>query len=344
MTLLQLLLCTIWSLRAFFVSRLELVAENLVYRQQLACYEQEKRRPQIGRLDRILWACLSACWSNWSHALIFVRPATVIGWHRQGFKLFWAIKSGSGRKRGRPQLSAELRALIRKMSSENPLWGSPRIVSELALLGYVVSEDTVRKYMVRRTTPPSQTWRTFFANHDVAACDFFTVPTATFRLLTVMVILTHDRRRIAGIGVTANPTASWAAQQVVNAFPFDEATKYLLHDNDGIYGRAFQERIASLGVEEVVTAPQSPWQNPFCERVIGTLRRECLDHVIVLNEAHLRSILLRYVDYYHTSRAHLSLDRNAPDPREVEPPELGPVESIPMVGGLHHRYTRRRAA
>lgn len=171
MTLLQLLIWTIWSLRVFIVDRLELVAENLVYRQQLACYEREERRPQIGRLDRILWACRSACWSNWSHALIFVQPATVIGWHRQGFKLFWAIKSGSGRKRGRPQLSAELRTLIRKMSIENPLWGSPRIVSELALLGHVVCEDTVRKYMVRRTTPPSQTWRTFFANHDVAACD-----------------------------------------------------------------------------------------------------------------------------------------------------------------------------
>ena len=210
------------------------------------------------------------------------------------------------------------------------------------MLGHDVAEATVAKYMVRHRKPPSQTWRTFLDNHvhDIAACDFFTVPTATFRVLYVFVILRHDRREVVHFNVTTNPHAVWAGQQIVNAFPWETAPRFLIRDNDGIYGSDFTERVEDMGIEEVPIAPRSPWQNPYCERIFGSIRRECLDHVIVLNERHLKRILTDYFDYYHNDRAHLSLDRNAPMPREVEPPSEGEVVSIPMVGGLHHRYTR----
>jgi len=231
------------------------------------------------------------------------------------------------------------------MSRENPTWGAPRIQSELALLGHDVCEATVAKYLVRSPKPPSQTWRTFLDNHvaEITAVDFFTVPTATFRVLYVMLILCHHRRRVVHFNVTEHPTAEWAGQQLVEAFPYDQAPRFLLRDNDGTYGQEFRRRIASLDIEEVVTAKQSPWQNPYAERLIGSVRRECLNHFIVLGQPHLRRILAAYFEYYHGSRTHLSLARNAPLPRELEPLDCGPVVSIPLVGGLHHRYTRRAA-
>jgi transposase InsO family protein len=221
-------------------------------------------------------------------------------------------------------------------------WGAPRIVSELALLGHEVAEQTVSKYMVRTRKPPSQTWRTFLDNHvpDIAACDFFTVPTVNFRVLYVFIVLCHDRRQIVHFNVTTNPYAEWTAQQIINAFPYEEAPRFLIRDRDGIYGDYFTKRIESMGIEEVPIAPHAPWQNPYCERIIGSIRRECLDHVIVLDERHLYRILKDYFDYYHNSRPHLSLDRNSPTPREVEPPSQGEVISIAQVGGLHHRYSR----
>ena len=236
----------------------------------------------------------------------------------------------------------ELRSLIRRMSRENPLWGAPRILSELLLLGYKVAEGTVAKYMLRPRKPPSQTWRTFLANHvpDIAACDFFTVPTTTFRVLYVFLVLRHGRRQVVHFNVTTNPYVEWTAQQIINAFPYEEAPRFLIRDRDDIYGDYFTKRVESMGIEEVPIARRSPWQNPYCERVIGSIRRECLDHVIVLNERHLYRILADYFDYYHHSRPHLSLDRNSPEPREVEPPSQGEVVSIRQVGGLHHRYTR----
>jgi transposase InsO family protein len=321
-----------------------LAVENLALRQQLTICKQSVKRPKLHPRDRVFWVWLSRLWPNWRSALAIVQPETVIRWHRQGFRLYWRWKSRTG-KVGRPCIDREIRDLIRRMSRENSTWGAPRILSELALLGHVVCEDTVLKYMVRDPKPPSQSWRTFLDNHaaDIAACDFFTVPTATFRVLYVIVILAHDRRRIVGFNVTEHPTAEWAAQQIVQAFPEETAPRFLLRDNDGTYGQVFQNRIESLGIEEVKTAPHSPWQNPYCERLIGSIRRECLDHVIVLGENHLRRILSGYFDYYHTARCHLSLDRNAPEPRGIEPPELGPVRAIPMVGGLHHRYTRLAA-
>ena len=329
--------------RGFVRDRTELAAENLALRQQLAALQSKSKRPRLRKRDRIFWVLLSRLWPNWRTALLIVQPDTVIRWHRRGFKLFWRWKSRAG-KVGRPQIALEIRKLIRRMSRENPLWGIPRIQSELALLGHIVSETTVGKYRTRHRKPPSQTWRTFLDNHarDIVAIDFFTVPTATFRILFAFVVLRHDRRQVLHFNVTAHPTAKWTAQQIVEAFPYDEAPRFLLRDRDSIYGEFFRERVKNMGIEEVVTAYRSPWQSPYVERLIGSIRRECLRHVIVLNERHLRRILSSYFVYYHKSRTHLSLNRNAPVEREVEPPSCGRVVAIPQVGGLHHRY--RRAA
>ncbi len=320
--------------------RTELAAENLALRQQLALLTERKRRPRLRTRDRIFWVWLSRLWSGWRSVLMIVRPDTVVGWHRQGFRLYWRWQSRA--RPGRPNMAAEIRKLIRRMSRENPSWGVPRIQSELALLGHTVCESTVRKYRIRKGNPPSQTWRTFLDNHltDIVAIDLFTVPTATFRILFAFVVLRHDRRMVVQFNVTANPTAAWTAQQIVDAFPDDTAPRFLIRDRDGIYGVDFRQRIKHMGIEEVVTAPRSPWQNPYVERLIGSIRRECLNHVIVLNERHLRRILSSYFEYYHGSRTHLSLDRNSPIEREVEPPECGKVIAIPQVGGLHHRYSR----
>jgi len=331
-------------LRAFILGRAATAIENLALRQQVAVFKQSVKRPKLRPRDRVFWVVLSRLWRNWRSALAIVQPETVIRWHRQGFKFYWRWKSRAG-KPGRPPIEREIRDLIRRMSRENPTWGAPRIVSELALLGHDVAKQTVAKYMVRTRKPPSQTWRTFLDNHvpDIAACDFFTVPTVTFRVLYVFIVLRHDRRQVVHFNVTTNPYAEWTAQQIINAFPYEEAPRFLIRDRDDIYGDYFTKRVEGMGIEEVPIAARSPWQNPYCERVIGSIRRECLDHVIVLNERHLHRILTEYFDYYHHSRCHLSLDRNSPIPRRVEPPSEGEVIAIPQVGGLHHRYTRRAA-
>jgi hypothetical protein len=330
-------------IRGILRDRAELAAENLSLGQQLAILKQTVKRPRLRKRDRVFWAWLAQFWPNWRSALLIVQPETVIRRHRQGFKLYWRWKSRCS-KVGRPKIEAEIRRLIRQMSHNNPTWGSPRIQSELALLGYMVAESTVDKYKVCHPKPPSQTWRTFLDNHvrDIVALDFFTMPTATFRILYTLVVLRHARRRVVHFNVTAHPTAAWIARQIVEAFPNDEAPRFLIRDRDGIYGLAFRERVKRMGIEEVVIAYRSPWQTPHVERVIGSIRCECLDYVIVLNERHLRRIPPLYFAYYHHSRSHLSLERNALIPREVEPPERGKVIAIPQVGGLHHRY--RRAA
>jgi transposase InsO family protein len=235
--------------------------------------------------------------------------------------------------------------LIRRMARENPTWGAPRIHGELLKLGFEVGEATVSRYMPLRRKPPSQNWRTFLRNHtqDLVSIDFFVVPTATFRVLYVFLVLEHERRRILHFNVTEGPSAQWTGQQLVNAFPHDSAPKYVIRDRDKIYGADFVRRVRAMRVEQVLTAPVSPWQNPYCERVIGTLRRECIDHVIVLGEQHLRRILRKYLEYYHGSRTHLALDKDAPEPRERESVDGGKVVALPMAGGLHHRYTRRAA-
>jgi transposase InsO family protein len=231
------------------------------------------------------------------------------------------------------------------MATANPLWGAPRIHGELLKLGINISERSVSRLMPRCRQPPSQAWRTFLANHlnEIAAVDLFTVPTATFQVLFCLVVLRHDRRRVLHFNVTAHPTAQWAAQQLVEAFPEAVSARYLLRDRDSIYGDYFRQRVRGLGLKEVLSAPRSPWQNPYVERLIGSIRRECLDHVIVLNERHLRRILQRYFGYFHRTRTHLSVDKDVPDTRPVQLPAMGKVIEIAEVGGLHHRYERRAA-
>jgi transposase InsO family protein len=231
------------------------------------------------------------------------------------------------------------------MCLANPLWGAPRIHGELLKLGIDISEATVSKYMLRRRGPPSQTWRTFLDNHvkDLIALDFFTVPMATCRVLFVLIVLSHDRRRILHFNVTEHPTVGWTARQLVEACGIDEAPRYLLRNRDAIYGERFRRQARVLGIREVIIARKSPWQNPYAERVIGSIRRDCLDHVVVLGERHLKRILSRYVDYYHRARTHLSLEKDAPAGRAVHPREQGPVVELKRVGGLHHEYVRLAA-
>jgi transposase InsO family protein len=229
------------------------------------------------------------------------------------------------------------------MWQSNPTWGSPRIVGELRKLGIDVAKSTVKKYRPKVRKPSSPTWKVFLHNHvqDLVACDFFTVPTVTCQVLFVFIMLAHERRRIVHVNITEHPTAQWTAQQIVEAFPWETAPRYLLRDRDSIYGTAFESRVKNLEMEEVKIAPHSPWQNPYCERVIGSIRRECLNDVIVLNAQHLKGLLRSYMGYYHTWRTHRSLAMDAPDPRVLQPLEMGPVWKLPEVGGLHHHYERR---
>ena len=231
------------------------------------------------------------------------------------------------------------------MASENPTWGAPQIHGQLLKLGYEACQSTVENYLPRTRKPPSQTWRTFLKNHaaEIVACDFFVVPTVAFHLLFVFILLDHDRRRILHFNVTSSPSAEWTSQQVVNAFPEDTAPRFLLRDRDSIYGGKFQTRVENMGIEQVVIAPKSPWQNPYVEGVIGSFRRECLNHCIVLGERHLYRLVAQYARHYNRNRTHLSLEKDCPIHRAVEPPAKGPVQSEPVLGGLHHRYYREAA-
>ena len=328
-------------LGALFKSQRQLALENLALRQQVAMLRQSVRRPRATPADKVFWILFSRYVDGWRSLLHILHPDTVVRWHRKGFRLYWRWKS-RGPKPGRPAIDTSLRKLIRDMQASNIGWGAPRIHGELLKLGIEVSQATVSKYMLKSKKPPSQTWRTFLDNHAdcLAAMDFFTVPTARFRVLYVFIVLSHDRRKVVYFNATEHPTADWTAQQLFEAFPFDSAPRYLLHDRDAIYGEKVKRRIRALEIEEVITAPRSPWQNGYVERVIGSICRECLEHVIVQNERHLKRILRDYFNYYHISRTHLSLDKNPPEPRAVEPAASGNIVALPRVGGLHHRYTR----
>jgi hypothetical protein len=321
-----------------------LALENLALRQQLAVYKRTTPRPKLRPTDRVFWAGLARVWTGWQQSLVIITPDTVLRWQRRRFREYWTRLSRHSTG-GRPPINTEIAALVRKMAAANPLWGAPRIHGELLKLGIEISERTVSRLMPKRRTPPSQTWRAFLANHvrDLVSLDFFTVPTAGLRVLFVLVVLAHHRRRVVHFNVTEHPTAAWTAQQIVDAFPDDSAPSYLLRDRDQVYGEQFRHRVKGMRIDEVLTALQSPWQNPFAERLIGSVRRACLDHVLVLGERHLRRILTGYFRYYHQTRTHLALDKDAPDRRPVELAVAGKIVQLPEVGGLHHRYLRQAA-
>jgi len=328
------------SLRFTIHSRASLHLEIIALRHQLAVVHRSRcPRLRLTSVDRMLWAWLAHGWCGWRSAVYIVKLQTVVAWHRRGFRLFWTWKSRH--RTGRPGVPHDVRALIRDMSAANPLWGAPRIHGELRKLGISVSQSTVATYMRRHPRPPSQTWRTFLTNHasQIMAADLFVVPTVTFRLLFVLVILEHDRRRIVHVAVTEHPTAAWTAQQLRNAFSECETPRYLLHDRDSVFADV-ATTIAGMNTQVDRTAPRSPWQNAHVERVIGSIRRECLDHVIVMNAAGLHRILRDYVAYYMRSRTHLALGKDTPSPRPVTPPSAGRIVALPEVGGLHHHYDR----
>ncbi len=339
-----LLLRLLRLLPLFCCAHRHLALENLALRHQLAVYKKTVARPKVCRSDRLFWVALSRVWAGWRQALVIVSPNTVLRWQRRRFCEHWT-KLSARPIAGRPPVNAEIKALVTRMAAANPLWGAPRIHGELLRLGFDVSERTVSRLIPKRRPLPSQTWRTFLANHvrDLVSLDFFTVPSVRLRVLFVLVVLAHYRRRVVHFNVTEHPTAHWTAQQIVDAFPDDSAPSYLLRDRDQVYGEQFRHRVKGMRIEEVLTAPHSPWQNPFAERLIGSIRRECLNHVLVLGESHLRRILARYFSYYHRARTHLALDKDAPDVRPVELPEAGGIVEIPEVGGLHHRYVRQAA-
>jgi transposase InsO family protein len=322
---------TVAVARVLFRSRLELMVENLALRQQLAVFKQRHCRPRLRPADRVFWVFLRQAWRNWANALIVVEPDTVVGWQRSGFRLFWRLISRAKRV-GRPRISRELRELIRRMAQENG-WGAPRIHGELLKLGLRVDERTVSRYL---------------PNHrdSLVGMDFFTVPTVTFRLLWVFVVLHHERRRIVHFAVTDQPAAPWIIQQLREAFPFDTAPRYAIFDRDGKYGHHVPSALQSMGVKPVRTAPRSPWQNPYVERFGGTLRRELLDKIIVFNQTQLLRVVREFLAHYHDDRCHLGLEKDAPEPRVVTPqPSPGArVVGLPRVGGLQHRYEWQAAA
>jgi transposase InsO family protein len=266
-----------------FRSRAVLELENLALRHQIGVLQRSARkRCKLTQADRLFWVLLSRLWRDWRSALAIVKPETVVAWHRAGFRRFWTWKVRCGQP-GRPAIPREVRDLIRQMCRENPGWGAPRIHGELLKLGFDIGESSVSKYMVRGRKPPSQTWRTFLDNHrtQLVSIDFFTVPTLRFQVLYVFLVLAHDRRRVLHCNVTAHPTAEWTGQQLREAFPFDQLPRYLLRDRDAIFGTDFRDQVRDMGIREVLSAPRSPWQRAYIERVIGSIRRECLDHVIV---------------------------------------------------------------
>ena len=322
-----------------FKSRTRLEAENMFLRHQLTiALRQAPPRLRLRGSDRALLTWMTRLWPSLADIAQVVQPETILRWHRAGFKAFWRWKSPN--RAGRPKIDRGLRDLIQRMSRENPLWGASRIHGELLMLGFEVAQSTVSKYMVRRPNPPSQTWKTFLRNHAqaIAAIDMCVVPTLTFDLLFAFVVLGHGRRQLLWIEVTRHPTAEWLARQITEAFPWRSAPTYLVRDNDRAYGHVFTRRLRAMGIRDRPISPQSPWQNGYAERLIGTLRRECLDQVVSFGETHLRRILCAYAAYYNQARTHLALQKDAPLHRAVE--RSGVILAIPTLAGLHHQYVR----
>ena len=325
-----------------FKPKSQLAAENAALRQQVIVLQRKLRgRVEFTDSDRLFFIQLYRWFPSVLNAIMIIRPETLVRWHRAGFRRYWRWKSRN--LGGRPRIDAALRALIRQMSIENVLWGAPRIRGELLKLGFAVAQSTVARYMVRPDgrVPSGQRWGTFVRNHmpQIAAMDLFVVPTLGFNLLYVLVIVRLARRELVWINVTSHPTAEWIAQQITEAFPWGDATpRYLIRDRDAVYGAAVTRRLRAMGIRDKPIAPGSPWQNCFAERMIGTIRRECVDHVVALGERHLRRVLKSYASYYNAARTHRSLNMDAPVPRPVQ--QIGRIVSCAMVGGLHHQYVR----
>ena len=333
----------IWfgALGRFFRSRRNLVLENIVLRQQLVVLKRRHPRPRLGALDKLFWIAARRCWSGWKHALIVVTPETVVRWHRAGFHLYWRLISRVRKQVGRRQTSKEARGLIFQMVAENPTWGAPRIHGELLMLGFEVSERTISRWMRRapRDPEPARRWLAFLRNHReaIAAMDFFTVPTITFGVFYCFFIIAHNRRRILHFNVTKHPTSTWIVQQLREAFPFESAPRFLIFDRDAKYGLEIPVAIRSLKMSPIQTSFESPWQNGVAERWVGSCRRDLLDHIIAIDERHLKRLLSEYVCYYHQDRTHLGLGKGTPGGR-TRSVASGRVLSHPRLGGLHHRY------
>jgi transposase InsO family protein len=328
-----------WMLLDLFRSRTSLEAEVIVLRQQLNVLRRSApKRPTLSMFDRLIFAWLYRLVPAVLDAVAIMRPETIVRWHRAGFPTFWRWKSRS--RAGRPQMPLEIRQLIRDISLANPLWRAPRIHGEILKLGVDVGQTSVAKYMARHRKPPSQGWRTFLSNHadGIASIDLFVVPTISFRVLYGLIVIRHDRRRILWLGVTTHPTAEWIARQITEAIGWDEPPRYLVRDRDRVYGEAFTRRIRAMGIRDRPTAPRSPWQNGYAERLIGSIRRECLDHLVVFGERHLPHVLRSYAQYYNGARTHLSLAKDSPLPRPVH--AVGSILPLPLLGGLHHQYVR----
>jgi putative transposase len=326
-----------------FRSRGNLVFENFVLRQQLAVLKRRRPRPSLSIFDKLFWVAVRRFWSKWKEALIVVTPETVVRWHRAGFQMYWRLISKVRRQVGRRQTPKEVRELIFRMVTENPTWGAPRIHGELLMLGFDVSERTISRWMCRapRDPEPTKRWLAFLRNHReaIAAMDFFTVPTVAFGLLYCFFVIAHDRRRILHFNVTLHPTSLWVVQQLREAFPFGSAPRFLIFDRDGKYGLEVPAAVRSLGIRSVRTSFESPWQNGVAERWVESCRRDLLDHIIAVNERHLKRLLSEYVGYYHEDRTHLGLGKGTPAGR-TQCTISGRILSRERLGGLHHRYDR----
>ena len=333
--------------RVFFRSRSDTALEILALRQQVAVLKRKRPRPSLNSFDRLFWTALQRLWSRWTDVLVIVKPETVIGWHRAGFRLYWQWRSRTGG--GRPKISDEMRVLIRRLAEENPDWGAPRIHGELVKLGFAVSERTVARYLRRiRRRDPGKRWLAFLQNHRemIVAFDFFTVPTVTFQLLYCFFVIEHARRKILHCNVTRHPTAEWVVQQLREAFPEAGPYRYVIFDRDSKFDGDVIAFLEATGLQPRQTSSQSPWQNGIAERWIGGCRREILDHIIALNEEHLRRLLRDYITYFHEDRIHDGLAKDTPNRRAVEqkPSPNAELISSARLGGLHRRYAWRQAA
>jgi putative transposase len=327
-----------------FRSRRDLLSENLALRQQLMVLARRNPQPRLTQSDRLFWLALRRLWPGWRQALVLVQPDTVVRWHRAGFELYWKWLSRKHPVVGRKPTSAEVREVIFRLVAENRTWGAPRIHGELRMLGFVISERTVLRWMRKapRDTEPARRWATFLSNHReaIAAMDFFTVPTVTFGVLYCFFVIGHDRRRILHWNVTRHPAAAWVSQQLREAFPYDSAPKFLIFDREHTFQGEVLDTAKSLGVRPIRIAIRSPWQNGVAERFVESCRRDLFDHVIVLNERHMKRLMTEYVRYYHDDRTHLGLAKETPAGRlkQTDQRTSRRVVALPRLGGLHHRY------